>query len=308
MKNNETDLDFIFSEVKKIENNKIDTDKTNVIKEDNKKVENINLDEKTDNVVSDIKEKSEQKESENDLIENLKKELLGKEKALTDTKKTYQTVNQKHVLAQKKFKNALEQIKDTLLNSENTLLEEEEFNKGINILNSIYEFTEEELETKEAEKKEQTPKEKILLDKLTQEFNIFKKYNKSADHDKNFDAFFKSYHLLDANEKQSVKEYLEEADSNDAIDKILLMGKDYRELFESGLNQHKNIFAYVNDLHAQISKLNEEINKFKENVDIDSEESNNKQIKSRYSLNSDDNYHQKTNEFDRNLLKSLNIL
>ena len=156
--------------------------------------------------------------------------------------------------------------------------------------------------------KRDKPKEKILLDKLTQEFNIFKKYNKSADHDKNFDAFFKSYHLLDANEKQSVKEYLEEADSNDAIDKILLMGKDYRELFESGLNQHKNIFAYVNDLHAQISKLNEEINKFKENVDIDSEESNNKQIKSRYSLNSDDNYHQKTNEFDRNLLKSLNIL
>jgi len=234
-------------------------------------------------------EKLELEESKNDsVIENLKKELSSKEKALSDTKKTYQTVNQKHVLAQKKFKNALEQIKETLLNYENTVLEEEEFNNAINVLKSVYEFTDEELETKEAEKKEETPKEKVLLDKLTQEFNIFKKYNKSDEHDKNFDAFFKSYHLLDANEKQSVKEYLEEADSNDAIDKILLMGKDYRELFESGLNQHKNIFAYVNDLHAQISKLNEEINKSKKSVDTKSEEEDNKQIKSRASFSEKD--------------------
>lgn len=101
---------------------------------------------------------------------------------------------------------------------------------------------------------------------------------------------------------------MEEADPTDAIERLLMLGQDYRNSFEKGLKQHKNIFAFVNSLQDEISKLNEEINNYKQSIDNKFEESDNKQIKSRYSMSDTDNSKRIYSEYDKSLLKSLNIL
>lgn len=233
------------------------------VKKETTEIINDKIDDKIDNKTDDIK-KSES------LI-----------KALNDTKRSYQTVNQKFVLSKKKYKSVIDELKNSLLNSENTLLDEDDFNTAINKLTSIFDVNDEELETKEESK--EVSKNKNILDKLENEYKNYKKYNNSKDIDNNYQAFYKSIHLLDTNEKENLLDYLEEADSTDAIKKILLMGEDYRNIFETGLKKHKNIFAFVNNLQEEILTLKEEINKYKLSVDNSFDKTDNKQIKHRTS-------------------------
>lgn len=310
MENNGINLDDIFNKVNEIDNNKKHNVKLDEsIKETEVKIENVDLDKEQADIkqeTSDQKtEKVKQELPENE-FENLKKELSSKEKALNDTKRSYQNSNQKLVLSKKKFNSTLEELKNSLLNPDNTLLEEIELNTAIDKLKSVFDFNEEELEGKDELKTDN--KSKTILEKLENEFANFKKYNKSKDLEANYKAFFDSVHLLDVEERQSLLDYLEEAEPTDSIEKLLLLGQDYRNLFESGLKKHKNIFKYVADLHDQISKLNEEINNYKQSIDNKFEDDDNKHIKARYSL-SDSNYSNRMySEHDKNLLKSLNIL
>lgn len=311
MENNLVNLDDIFNKVKEIENNK----KSNVkldenIKEVEIKTENIDLDkevvqqESSDKKIEESQQIISEKENE---FENLKKELSSKDKALNDTKRIYQIKNQENVLFKKKFKSTIEELKKSILDPDNTYLDVEEFNAAVNKLTSILDFKEEELETKDEISKTDN-KSKTILEKLENEFQNFKKYNKSKEIDNNYKAFYDSVHLLNIDERESLLEYLEEADPTDAIERLLMLGQDYRNSFEKGLKQHKNIFAFVNSLQDEISKLNEEINNYKQSIDNKFEESDNKQIKSRYSMSDTDNSKRIYSEYDKSLLKSLNIL
>jgi len=310
MEDNAINLDDIFNSVKEIENNK----KPNI--KDNKSISEVEVKtEDVDKEIGDVRETTyDQKTEEVKLefaereteFENLKKELTSKEKALNDTKRSYQTSNQKLVLSKKKFNSTLEELKNNLLNPDNTLLDDEELNSAINKLKSVFSFNEEDLEAKEEVKVDN--KSKTILEKLENEFANFKKYNKSKDLEANYKAFFDSVHLLDVEERQSLLDYLEEAEPVDSIEKLLMLGKDYRNLFESGLKTHKNIFAYVADLHNQITRLTEESNKSKQSIDNNFENVDNKHIRSRYSV-TDSAYSDKIySEHDKSLLKSLNIL
>lgn len=311
MENNLVNLDDIFNKVKEIENNK----KSNVkldenIKEVEIKTENVDLDkevvqqESSDKKIEESQQIISEKENE---FENLKKELLSKDKALNDTKRIYQIKNQENVLFKKKFKSTIEELKKSILDPDNTYLDVEEFNDAVNKLTSILDFKEDELETKDEVSKSDN-KSKTILEKLENEFQNFKKYNKSKEIDNNYKAFYDSVHLLNIDERQSLLEYLEEAEPTDAIERLLMLGQDYRNSFEKGLKKHKNIFAFVNSLQDEISKLNEEINNYKQSIDNKFEESDNKQIKSRYSMSDTDNSKRIYSEHDKSLLKSLNIL
>ena len=261
-----------------------ESDKEQVDLSDSKSNDDLEVDEKS---TSDKDEKVEEtkKESvnENKDIESLKKELASKDKALNDTKRSYQNSNQKLVLSKKKYNAVIDEIKDTLFNSENSLLDDEEFNTLFNKLNSVFDFKDEELEVKDEISKTDN-KSKSILEKLEKEFDNFKKYNKSKDLDVNYKAFFDSVHLLNVEERQNLLDYLEEAEPTDSIEKLLQMGQDYRNLFEKGLKKHNNVFKYVGSLHEEISKLHEEINKLKENVDNEYDRDDNKQIKARSSV------------------------
>jgi len=216
-------------------------------------------------------------------VEVLEKELNSVKKALNDTKRSYQTANQKVVLSNKKFKSTLEELKNTILDPDNSYLDEDEFKTAINKLSSIFEFKDEELEASDEVVKTDN-KSKTILDKLETEFENYKKYNKSdKELDVNYKAFYDSVHLLSIDERQNLLEYLEEASPTDAVQKIIMLGQDYRNLFEKGLKKHKNIFNYVSNLHDEISKLNEEINKYKLSVDNSFDKNDNKQIKHRSS-------------------------
>jgi len=311
MENNLVNLDDIFNKVKEIENNK----KSNVkldenIKEVEIKTENVDLDkevvqqESSDKKIEESQQIISEKENE---FENLKKELSSKDKALNDTKRIYQIKNQENVLFKKKFKSTIEELKKSILDPDNTYLDVEEFNAAVNKLTSILDFKEEELETKDEISKADN-KSKTILEKLENEFQNFKKYNKSKEIDNNYKAFYDSVHLLNIDERESLLEYLEEAEPTDAIERLLMLGQDYRNSFEKGLKKHKNIFAFVNSLQDEISKLNEEINNYKQSIDNKFEESDNKQIKSRYSMSDTDNSKRIYSEHDKSLLKSLNIL
>jgi DNA repair exonuclease SbcCD ATPase subunit len=311
MENNLVNLDDIFNKVKEIENNK----KSNVkldenIKEVEIKTENVDLDkevvqqESSDKKIEESQQIISEKENE---FENLKKELLSKDKALNDTKRIYQIKNQENVLFKKKFKSTIEELQKSILDPDNTYLDAEEFNAAVNKLTSIFDFKEEELETKDEISKADN-KSKTILEKLENEFQNFKKYNKSKEIDNNYKAFYDSVHLLNIDERESLLEYLEEAEPTDAIERLLMLGQDYRNSFEKGLKKHKNIFAFVNSLQDEISKLNEEINNYKQSIDNKFEESDNKQIKSRYSMSDTDNSKRIYSEHDKSLLKSLNIL
>jgi DNA repair exonuclease SbcCD ATPase subunit len=311
MENNLVNLDDIFNKVKEIENNK----KSNVkldenIKEVEIKTENIDLDkevvqqESSDKKIEESQQIISEKENE---FENLKKELSSKDKALNDTKRIYQIKNQENVLFKKKFKSTIEELQKSILDPDNTYLDVEEFNAAVNKLTSIFDFKEEELETKDEISKADN-KSKTILEKLENEFQNFKKYNKSKEIDNNYKAFYDSVHLLNIDERESLLEYLEEAEPTDAIERLLMLGQDYRNSFEKGLKKHKNIFAFVNSLQDEISKLNEEINNYKQSIDNKFEESDNKQIKSRYSMSDTDNSKRIYSEYDKSLLKSLNIL
>lgn len=231
----------------------------------------------------DVKEKITSKEDNKQVEEKSDdKQVKSLEKALNDTKKSYQNANQKLVLAKKNFNKLIDELKEDQLSENNVLVEKDQYENIISRLRGIFDIKEEELEAKGEEPKEEN-KSKNILSKLESEFEVYKKYNKSKDLEANYKAFFESVHLLNVEERQDIIEYLEEADSSDAIEKILLMGKDYRELFEDGIKKHKHIFGYVSNLHEQISKLNEEINKYKLSVDNSFDKSDNKQIKHRTS-------------------------
>lgn len=252
----------------------------NIQDTDNKISKKDDISEEIKKEVSDNTDELKQSKS----IDDYEKKIKGLEKALNDTKKSYQTVNQKNVLAKKNYGKIIEELKQTLLEENNVLVEKEEYDTLFDKLNSVFTYNDEDLQSKE---EEETPKVenkgKNILNKLESEFETYKKYNKSKDLDINYKAFFESVHLLNAEERQNILEYLEEAETSDAIEKILIMGKDYRELFENGIKKHKNIFAYVNSLQEQISKLNEEINKYKLSVDNKFDKEDNKQIKHRSS-------------------------
>ncbi len=216
-------------------------------------------------------------------LEILEKDLNSVKKALNDTKRSYQTTNQKLVLSNKKFKSTLEELKSTILDPDNSYLDEDEFKTAVSKLSSIFDFKDEELEANDEVVKTDN-KSKTILDKLETEFENYKKYNKSdKELDINYKAFYDSVHLLNIDERQNLLEYLEEASPTDAVQKIIMLGQDYRNLFEKGLKKHKNIFNYVSNLHDEISKLNEEINKYKLSVDNSFDKNDNKQIKHRSS-------------------------
>lgn len=288
MSNN--DLDNVLGEIHdKIKDSKKDENKENIVNTNNKK-ENVKL---VDDAVDDILEnKVENLESKKENVSDSKKEIEEKpdfekqvkslEKALNDTKRIYQIKNQENVLFKKKFKSTIEELKNSILNIDNTYLEEEEFNTALNKLTSIIDFKEDELEIKDDISKSNN-KSKTILEKLENEFQNFKKYNKSKEIDNNYKAFYDSVHLLNIDERQNLLEYLEEAEPTDAIEKLLMLGNDYRNIFEKGLKTHKNIFAFVKSLQDEISKLNEQINTNKESVDNYFDNSDNKQIKHRSS-------------------------
>lgn len=211
------------------------------------------------------------------------KELENLRKALKDTQRSYQTINQKYVLTKKKFNTTLEELKESLLNEDNTLLEEDELKNSINKLNSIFDIKDDEVSEISLENNKQENKTQKVLDKLELELSNYKKYNKSKDIEDNYKAFYDSVHLLDVEQKQNLMSYLEEAEPTDAIEKIIIMGKDYKDLFSDGLKKHKNIFSYVSSLKEEISKLNEQINNFKVNIDNTFDNDDNKQIKYRSS-------------------------
>jgi len=211
------------------------------------------------------------------------KEFENLRKALKDTQRSYQTINQKYILTKKKFNTTLEELKESLLNEDNTLLEEDELKNSINKLNSIFDIKDDEVSEISLENNKQENKTQKVLDKLELELSNYKKYNKSKDIEDNYKAFYDSVHLLDVEQKQNLMSYLEEAEPTDAIEKIIIMGKDYKDLFSDGLKKHKNIFSYVSSLKEEISKLNEQINNFKVNIDNTFDNDDNKQIKYRSS-------------------------
>ena len=160
-----------------------------------------------------------------------------------------------------KNNNVINELRETILNENNSVLSEEEFNEHVKKLDSIFEVEkDDELEVEN--KKED--KVKNLRETLDKEFDTFKKYNKDKNLDKDYAAFYHAVTLLDSDQKEKLKQYVEE-DPAEAIGYIIQIGQDYREDLEEGLNKHKNIFAYVSHLKGEIKRLNEEV-KNKENI------------------------------------------
>ncbi len=286
----DNDLDNVLGEIHdKIKDSKKEEHKQDVVNTkqqvniDNQK-ESVELEEfvKDESEIEDLEKQNKEDKKQEEVKPDLEKQVKSLEKALNDTKKSYQVKNQENVLFKKKFKSTIEELKKSILDPDNTYLDAEEFNDAVNKLTSILDFKEDELETKDEVSKGDN-KSKTILDKLETEFQNFKKYNKSKEIDNNYKAFYDSVHLLNIDERESLLEYLEEAEPTDAIEKLLMLGQDYRNVFEKGLKKHKNIFAFVNSLQDEISRLNEQINTNKESVDNYFDKNDNKQIKSRSS-------------------------
>ena len=139
------------------------------------KVQNQNLPDKLNDEISVTKTE--------EVIENKNPEVVEKketeneeslEKAIRDTRRNYQNINQKYVLAKKKYNNVINELRETILNENNSVLSEEEFNEHVKKLDSIFEVEkDDELEVEN--KKED--KVKNLRETLDKEFDTFKKYN-----------------------------------------------------------------------------------------------------------------------------------
>jgi len=287
----DNDLDNVLGEIhNKIKDSKKEEHKQDVvntkqqINTDNQK-ESVKLQEefvKDESEIEDLEKQTKEDKKQEEVKPDLEKQVKSLEKALNDTKKSYQVKNQENVLFKKKFKSTIEELKKSILDPDNTYLDAEEFNDAVNKLTSILDFKKDELETKDEVSKGDN-KSKTILEKLENEFQNFKKYNKSKEIDNNYKAFYDSVHLLNIDERESLLEYLEEAEPTDAIEKLLMLGQDYRNIFEKGLKKHKNIFAFVNSLQDEISRLNEQINTNKESIDNSFDKNDNKQIKYRSS-------------------------
>lgn len=236
-------------------------------------VENIVTETDKQDDVKDIDIDKENVTKDNKVIdEDDNKKLSNLEKALNDTKKTYQKVNQINVIAKKKLDAIVNKFID-----EDSLLDEE-----IEALKSI--FTEEvDVEKDESKSKPSEDNVKTIIDKLDKELISYKKYNKDKNADDNYVAFFNSVSLLNVEERKNLMEYLDTANPEDGLEKVMLIGSDYNKFFGEGLKKHKNVFSYVENLHSEIEKLNEEINNYKTNVDNQYDKSDNKQIKHRSS-------------------------
>jgi len=199
----ENDLDSVLGEIhdkiKVYKNTESKKDITDIKVEDEKKAD-IEVKEKTTEAETKDIGIEEEKSVKDDkkVVEDktdLEKQVKSLEKALNDTKRTYQTTNQKFVLSKKKFNSTIEELKKSILDPDNTYLDVEEFNNAVNKLTSIFDFKEDELETKDGVSKTDS-KSKTILEKLENEFQNFKKYNKSKEVDTNYKAFYDSVHLL----------------------------------------------------------------------------------------------------------------
>lgn len=155
-------------------------------------VENIVTETDKQDDVKDIDIDKENVTKDNKVIdEDDNKKLSNLEKALNDTKKTYQKVNQINVIAKKKLDAIVNKFID-----EDSLLDEE-----IEALKSI--FTEEvDVEKDESKSKPSEDNVKTIIDKLDKELISYKKYNKDKNADDNYVAFFNSVSLLNVEERK----------------------------------------------------------------------------------------------------------
>ena len=120
------------------------------------KVQNQNLPDKLNDEISVTKTE--------EVIENKNPEVVEKketeneeslEKAIRDTRRNYQNINQKYVLAKKKYNNVINELRETILNENNSVLSEEEFNEHVKKLDSIFEVEKDdelEVENKKEDK------------------------------------------------------------------------------------------------------------------------------------------------------------
>jgi hypothetical protein len=264
-----------------------------------------------DDVVDDntkdetIKTKSNGSKPNKKTDDEYAKEISSLTKALNDTRNSYQKINQKNVLTKRNYLKTISNIKENLLNQDNVLLDEEEYNKVFDELNSIFNYDEEEL-NKEQENSTNN-KTETIYNKLENQFNEYCKYNKSKDLKQNYEAFFAGLHLLSVDEKEDLAIYLEEAEPIDAVERVILVGKQYRDLFEEDLKKHKNIYGYVASLKDENNKLKKTIADSKKTIDKDKKIYEDKPIYARHSQSDVEDKKTKT-DLDRHIIALTNSL
>lgn len=228
---------------KEVEENNINDEKDASIEESK-----IDLQDETKDESNDTKEIKPKSPEIN--IEKLQKSL--KDTKDWGTKKNIENVNLKRNITQ-----ILDELEaDDLLFAE----KKEELLKRLFNNSNVQEISN-PIETKE------DPIEN-LKKRIQEEFSIQKKYVKQENADDKYNAFFQFFNLRPIKEQEEILNYmLEEEQTNEILDFILHEGDKYYETLSSGMKKHGGIVEFVNALQNKNKKLEEENQKYKNELD-----------------------------------------
>lgn len=231
---------------------------------------------KTDEQNSEVKE-----EKENKVIKSESEEIQSLKKALEDSKKWGHQKNAAYVNSKKKLTSFLNKL------VEDQIIDEKELAEGLQAFNVSEE--QENIEEKQSNPEKNLYQETTL--KLEKEFELFKRYNKEEDADENYKAFFYFYPLLSKEEQENILTYINEEESNVALEKVMIVGKEFNDVLLSGAKKYdNNILKYVRSLQKENEKLRNDNSVLKKDIDTNYGKVHNRSIAARSSQEINNTY------------------
>ena len=144
---------------------------------------------------------------------------------------------------------------------ENDLIDSEYHEKALNYFNYSGEDT-----NAESESKDTNPYVKIK-ENLDKELSMYQKYNKDGEIPEKYNAFFHYFDFFSKQEQEEMSNYIQDAESHEALEYIILKGSDVYHNLEKGARKTNGVVPFVKDLNAQIAKLQKRNKELTEELD-----------------------------------------
>jgi len=104
--------------------------------------------------------------------------------------------------------------------------------------------------------------------KLDKEFSVYKRYNKHEKHlEEHYNAFYDFFPMMSSKEQEEAFTYLQEAESNDALDYVMTHGTELYNALYKGASEKGGIVKYVKYLEQEINNLEQKNKKLASEVD-----------------------------------------
>lgn len=107
-----------------------------------------------------------------------------------------------------------------------------------------------------------------VKDRMDKEFKVYKRYNKGADLEDKYNAFYHFFPLLSPEAQEEAFNYLQEEEPDVAIDYIIDQGTDLHNALYNGAKEKGSVVSYVKYLQQEIKKLKDSNKELTNELDL----------------------------------------